>query len=138
MTRARLTKAVARLFERERVCRVATSNPRGVPHLVPVCQVVSGGKIWFASGTDGRKAKNLAANPRLALTIDLYSDDWAHIKGVMVQGRARLYARGPRFRKIRALLYKKYPQYAREAALDESDSVVVEVTPTRVFTWGID
>jgi nitroimidazol reductase NimA-like FMN-containing flavoprotein (pyridoxamine 5'-phosphate oxidase superfamily) len=136
--RARLTKAVARLFERERVCRVATSNPRGVPHLVPVCQVVSGGKIWFASGTDGRKAKNLAANPRLALTIDLYSDDWAHIKGVMVQGRARLYARGQRFRKIRALLYKKYPQYAREAALDESDSVVVEVTPTRVFTWGID
>jgi nitroimidazol reductase NimA-like FMN-containing flavoprotein (pyridoxamine 5'-phosphate oxidase superfamily) len=138
VTRARLTKAVARLFERERVCRVATSNPAGVPHLVPVCQVVSGGKIWFASGTDGRKAKNLAANPRLALTIDLYSDDWAHIKGVMVQGRARLYARGPRFRKIRALLYKKYPQYAREAALDESDSVVVEVTPTRVFTWGID
>jgi PPOX class probable F420-dependent enzyme len=134
----RLTKAVARLFERERVCRVATSNPEGVPHLVPVCQVVSGGKIWFASGTDGRKAKNLAANPRVALTIDLYSDDWAHIKGVMVQGRARLYARGPRFRKIRALLYKKYPQYAREAALDESDSVVVEVTPTRIFTWGID
>jgi hypothetical protein len=26
-----------------------------------------------------------------------------------VQGRARLIERGPRFRKIRALLYKKYP-----------------------------
>ena len=134
----RLTKAVARLIERERVCRLATANPAGMPHLVPVCQVVSDGKIWFASGTDGRKAKNLAANPRVAVTVDLYSEDWEHIKGVMVQGQARLHARGPRFRRIRALLYRKYPQYAREAALDESDSVVVEVTPTRVFTWGLD
>lgn len=134
----RLTKAVARLFERERVCRLATANPAGMPHLVPVCQVVSDGKIWFASGTDGRKAKNLAANPRVAVTVDLYSEDWEHIKGVMVQGQARLHARGPRFRRIRALLYRKYPQYEREAALDESDSVVVEVTPTRVFTWGLD
>jgi PPOX class probable F420-dependent enzyme len=134
----RLTKSVARLFERERVCRVATANPGGMPHLVPVCQVVSGGKIWFASGTDGRKAKNLAANPRVAVTVDLYSEDWQHIKGVMVQGQARLHSRGPRFRRVRALLYRKYLQYKREAALDESDSVVVEVTPTRVFTWGMD
>ncbi len=35
----------------------------------------------------------------------------------MVQGRARL--------------------IPREAQLDASDSVVVEVTPTRVFTWGL-
>jgi len=133
----RLTKAVARLFERERVCRVATTGLRGMPHLVPVCQVVSGGKIYFASGNDGRKALNLAENPRVALTIDLYSDDWTLIKGAMVQGRARLYPRGTRFRAIRALLYKKYPQYRREAAISESDSVVVEVTPTRVFSWGV-
>ena len=55
----------------------------------------------------------------------------------MVQGRARLIPRGATFRRIRALLYKKYPQYPREAQLDASDSVVVEVTPTRVFTWGL-
>ena len=134
----RLKKTVARLFERERVCRVATAGLRGMPHLVPVCQVVADGKIYFASGNDGRKALNLTANPRVAVTIDLYSDDWTLIKGVMVQGRARLYTKGPRFRKIRALLYRKYPQYPHEAALDESDSVVVEVTPTRIFTWGIE
>jgi len=133
----RMTKATARLIERERVCRVATAGGRGMPHLVPVCQALAGGKIYFASGNDGRKALNLAQNPQVAVTVDLYSEDWAHLKGVMVQGRARLIPRGATFRRIRALLYKKYPQYPREAALDESDSVVVEVTPTRVFTWGL-
>ncbi len=133
----RMTKATARLIERERVCRVATAGGRGMPHLVPVCQALAGGKIYFASGNDGRKALNLAQNPQVAVTVDLYSEDWAHLKGVMVQGRARLIPRGATFRRIRALLYKKYPQYPREAALAESDSVVVEVTPTRVFTWGL-
>jgi hypothetical protein len=46
--------------------------------------------------------------------------------------------RGPRFRRLRALLYRKYPQYPAEAALEETDSVIVEVTPTHVFTWGLE
>ena len=134
----RLKKTVAQLIERERVCRVATVNEEGMPHLVPVCAVVADGRIYFGSGNDARKVKNLETNPRVAVTVDLYSDDWAHIKGVMVQGTATLIARGPRFRKLRALLYRKYPQYATDAAIEESDSVVVEVTPTAVFSWGLD
>jgi nitroimidazol reductase NimA-like FMN-containing flavoprotein (pyridoxamine 5'-phosphate oxidase superfamily) len=133
----RLTKKVAELIHLERVCRVATAGPGGMPHLVPVCQVVVGGKIYFGSGTDGRKVENLKANPQVAVTVDLYSEAWSHLKGVMVQGRARLIPRGPQFNRVRALLYAKYPQYPREAALAPSDSVIVEVTPTHVFTWGL-
>ena len=46
--------------------------------------------------------------------------------------------RGPAFRRVRDLLYRKYPQYPREAALSPADSVIVEVTPARVFTRGFD
>jgi len=133
----RMKKALAELVQRERISRVATANETGMPHLVPVCHVVEDGKIYFASGTDGRKILNLKANPRVAVTVDLYSEAWAHLKGVMVQGRAALIGKGPRFRKVRALLYAKYPQYPTDAALDESDSVIIEVTPSRVFSWGM-
>ncbi len=134
----RLKKSVAKWFERERICRVASASAAGMPHLVPVCQVVADGKIYYASATKVRKVRNIAENPRVAVTVDIYSDDWTHIKGAMVQGTARLFPKGPRFRKIRALLYRKYPHYRRDATLDESDSVIVEVTPTHVFTWGMD
>jgi nitroimidazol reductase NimA-like FMN-containing flavoprotein (pyridoxamine 5'-phosphate oxidase superfamily) len=100
--------------------------------------VVAGDKIYFASGSDARKVANLRRNPRLALTVDLYAEDWSRLRGVMVQGTAALIARGPRFTQARARLYAKYPQYPEEAALATSDSVIVEVTPTRVFTWGLD
>ena len=133
-----LTKTLADFVAWERVCRVATAGAGGVPHLVPVCHVVAGGKVYFASGDDGRKVKNLRENPRVTLTVDLYSDHWGTLKGVMIQGRAKLIEGGPRFRRVRDLLYRKYPQYPREAAISPSDSVAIEVTPTRVFSWGFD
>ena len=132
-----LKKSLAALIQWERVCCVATTGRRGMPHLVPVCHVLHGGKIYFASGDGGRKVKNLKENPCVAVTVDCYSDAWAGLRGVMVQGTAKVIEGGPRFRRIRALLYTKYPQYPRDAALAESDSVVVEVTPTRVFSWGM-
>ncbi len=134
----RLKKALAKLIQWERVCRVATVSKAGIPHLVPVCHVLSDGKIYFGSEKDARKVLNLRANLRVTVTVDCYSDDWATLKGIMVQGTAKLIEKGPQFRKIRTLLYKKYPQYPDEAALEESDSVIVEVTPTRVFSWGVE
>jgi nitroimidazol reductase NimA-like FMN-containing flavoprotein (pyridoxamine 5'-phosphate oxidase superfamily) len=134
----RLGKAQAEFVTWERVCRVATTGAAGVPHLVPVCHVVAGGKIYFASGDDGRKVQNLRQNPHVTVTCDVYSDHWGTLKGVMVQGRARLIETGPRFRRARDLLYRKYVQYRSQAAISPSDSVVVEVTPTRVFSWGFE
>ena len=133
-----MTKKVAKLIAAERVCRVATAGGDGQQHLVPVCHVLAGDKIYFGSGDDARKVKNLRDNPHIAITIDLYSEDWSQLRGVMVQGTARLIERGPRFKQARSRLYAKYPQYSKEAAISPSDSVVVEVTPTHVFSWGLD
>ena len=69
-----------------------------------------------STGAGAKKLQNLKANPWVALTFDLYSDAWTHLRGVLVQGRARVIERGPRFRKIRSALYRKYPQYPHQAA----------------------
>ena len=135
---ARLTKKLAAFVELERAARVATAGRAGIPHVVPVCHVFAGGRVYFGSGDDARKVKNVRENPWVTLTVDVYSDHWGTLRGVMIQGRATLIERGPRFKRVRAQLYRKYPQYPRDAALSESDSVIIEVTPTRIFSWGLD
>lgn len=132
----RLTKKMEKLVARERVCRVATAGSSGVPHVVPVVHVVADGKVCFASGSKAKKVEHLRENPHAAVTIDLYAEDWSNLKGVMVQGSAELIERGPRFRKLRRLLYDKYPQYPEEAGLEEGD-VIVAITPRHVFAWGL-
>ena len=134
----RLKKSVAQLVQWQRVCRVATVNAQRRPHTVPVCHVLADGKLYFASGKDARKVRNLRAVPNVAVTVDLYADDWTQLKGVMLQGTTTVIEKGPRFRKVRKLLYAKYPQYPEMSAIEERDSVIVEVTPTDVFSWGLD
>lgn len=136
--RVKLPEKLAETIRWERVCRVATAGKSGMPHVVPVCHVLVGDKLCFGSGDDARKILNLKDNPQLAATVDVYSDAWGQLRGVMVQGRARIIERGPAFHRIRKRLYEKYPQYPREAALAPSDSVIVEVTPAHVFSWGFD
>jgi nitroimidazol reductase NimA-like FMN-containing flavoprotein (pyridoxamine 5'-phosphate oxidase superfamily) len=111
-------------------------SAEGMPHLVPDCHALAGRKLYVGSGKDGAKIRNLKANSRIALTVDEYSDHWSSLKGVMIQGRTRLVERGPEFTRAREALYDKYPQYSKEAALSPSDSVIIEITPVRVFTWG--
>jgi PPOX class probable F420-dependent enzyme len=135
---ARIPRAAAEVLRWGRVARIATAGGSGMPHLVPVCHVLAGGKIYLGSGKRARKVLNVRANPQLALTVDYYADDWDALRGVMVQGKAAVIERGPRFRRVRRLLYRKYPQYPMEAALGESDSVMIELTPTHVFSWGLD
>lgn len=134
----RLKKAYAQFLERSRVVRVATTDARRVPHVVPVCAILAGGRLYFGSGDDARKVQNLRANPRAAVVADDYSEAWDGLRGVMVTGEVRLHARGAVFRRARRLLYAKYPQYASDAALEERDSVIAEVVPTHVFAWGFD
>jgi nitroimidazol reductase NimA-like FMN-containing flavoprotein (pyridoxamine 5'-phosphate oxidase superfamily) len=33
---------------------VATAGRSGIPHVVPVCHVLTGGRLYFGSGDDGR------------------------------------------------------------------------------------
>lgn len=133
----RLTKKIEKLVARERVCRVATTGSSRVPHVVPVAHVLVDGKICFASESGAKKVEHLRENPHAAVTVDLYAEDWSNLKGVMVQGSTELIERGPRFRRLRRMLYEKYPQYPEEAGLEEGD-VIVEITPRHVFAWGLD
>ena len=134
----RLRRAYADFLALQRVAHVATADARGVPHVVPVCLVVEQGRLYFASGKTGRKLENLRTNPQIAVSADDYTEAWKSLRGVVVQGPATVHARNPTFRRIRRRLYLKYPQYAREATLGDRDSVVVEITPRRVYAWGFD
>jgi len=48
----------------------ATVRPDGRPHVMPVWGVWLRERLWFSSGLQSRKARDLAAEPRCTLTTD--------------------------------------------------------------------
>ena len=43
--------------------------------------------------------------------------------------------RGPLFREVRELLYRKFKNDKASAAFEEGESAIIEVTPVRLVNW---
>ena len=121
----------------QRGLRIATVDKNGMPHNVPVCHVLEGDRIYFATGKKSKKIKNLEENGKVALVCDEYSEIWSYLKGVFVQGKTRVISKGPEFRKLKKMLYQKYTLYEAEAPIEEENTVIVEIIPQNIVSWGL-
>lgn len=103
-------------FAAARVARLATVSADGQPHLVPVVFALVGQRIYTA--VDGkpkrtnalRRLANIAANPRVAVLVDRYDEDWRALWWVRADGVARVVADPEAGYGIEALV-ARYPQY---------------------------
>ena len=64
-----LAADVRALFEAPKYAHLATILPGGGPHTVPVWAGIEDGKIAFLTSPESRKARNLAADPRVAISV---------------------------------------------------------------------
>lgn len=124
-----------RFLSQAPVVRVATVDGRSRPQVTPVCHVESKGKIYWASDPGAAKLANIRTHQTVALVADTYKANWRNMGGVMAQGKARLIRGGPEFRRIRGLLYRKFRIYKSNAPFEEGESIIIEVTPSRLVNW---
>ena len=123
--------AVERLLDTTPVARLATVAPDGRPHLVPVVFARAGGRLWTPVDAkpkrDGELARvrHLRREPRAALLLDAYDEDWQRLWWLRIDGRAEIVegAVPP----VVAALRAKYPQYESLPVLREpATSIAIE------------
>jgi PPOX class probable F420-dependent enzyme len=133
----------ARAFlDRQRVAHLATAGADGTPHVVPICFVLLGDRLYVAidekpkRGQPGQlqRVRNILANPRVAIVADVYSEDWSQLGFVLVRGRARMLSDGEEHQSAVSALRSKYAQYA-VMALDDRPMIAVDVE--RLTRWGM-
>lgn len=135
-----LPAAVADFLRDGRVGRLATADAAGRPLAVPVCYAVDGLRCYSAVDAKPkrtralRRLRNIADNPRVALVVDHYEEDWSALRWVIVEGVADVLTGGPEFTRAIDLLVAKYPQY-RTLGLDREAGTVIRITAERVLHW---
>ena len=128
-----------------RIAHLATVDATGAPHNVTLCfWYDEGSRFYFVIDEKPKRTppggikrmRNIAANPRVALVVDHYEENWQFLAYVLIHGEARVIIEDDN-EYLLALrnLRDKYPQY-RMMALSSDKNPVVRIEAQRVHVWG--
>ena len=134
------TEAQRAFLARHPVAHLATADAQGQPHVVPICYAYDE-YLYVAIDTKPKRVgpsqlkrlRNIRQNPRVAVVVDDYSDDWNRLAYVLIQGRAEVLEEGEEYEKALRLLRSKYSQY-RKMPLEGRP--LIWITPERIASWG--
>jgi nitroimidazol reductase NimA-like FMN-containing flavoprotein (pyridoxamine 5'-phosphate oxidase superfamily) len=108
---------------------IATVREDGYPQATTVSYVNDGLEIYFGCAANSQKAKNLARNNKVSLTVNLPYTSWNGIRGLSLSGRAEPVADPQEAEQAGELMFEKFPQIARYAPAELEDIVLFRVTP---------
>src|SRR6476646_9990301 len=97
------------LLDQHRIMTVATVRPDGWPQATTVGYVNEGLTLYFLCGLDSQKARNLARDDRLSLTIDHDTADLMAITGLSMAARAHPIEDRAEAEKVLRMIPLKYP-----------------------------
>ena len=121
-----------------RVARLATTDPDGRPHLVPIVFALEGDTLYSAvdhkpkRSSKLRRIENARARPDVTVLVDHYEENWDGLWWIRLRGRARVLDDGEEHDHALALLQEKYPQYR----VEPPDGAVLAVDVTEVREWS--
>jgi coenzyme F420-0:L-glutamate ligase/coenzyme F420-1:gamma-L-glutamate ligase len=131
-----------RFVQAARVARLATANAEGTPHVVPVCFAMLGGRVYIALDEKPkrvdpmalRRVRNLLERPEADLLVDRYSEQWSELGFVRMHCTSRIVAPDDlRHPEAVAALRERYAQYT---SMDLASHPIIELTLSRVTSWG--
>ena len=120
------------------MARLATTDPDGRPHLVPIVFALEGDTLYSAvdrkpkRSTKLRRIDNARVRPDVTILVDHYDDDWTRLWWIRLRGRARVLDDGDELKHALRLLVAKYPQYRDEPP----GAPVLAVDVTDVRDWS--
>jgi nitroimidazol reductase NimA-like FMN-containing flavoprotein (pyridoxamine 5'-phosphate oxidase superfamily) len=104
-----IRKKILALLDQHRIMTVATLRPDGWPQATTVGYVNEGLVLYFLCGLESQKAKNLAQDDRISLTIDHDTADLMKITGLSMAAHAHAVTDRAEAERILSMLPSKYP-----------------------------
>jgi general stress protein 26 len=108
---------------------IATIREDGYPQATTVSYVNDGLKIYSGCAAHSQKAKNLARDSKVSLTVNLPYTSWNDIRGLSIGGKAERVTDPYEVDQAGQLMFEKFPQIARYAPAELEDIALFRVTP---------
>ena len=137
------TPEARQFLESHRVGHLATAGADGAPHVVPVCYALDDEALYLVADEKPKRRparellrlRNVRANPRAAVVVDDWDEDWTRLAWVLVRGSASVVSDPAAHATAVGLLRARYAQYRAMMLDDPARNPVVRIDPTRVVLW---
>lgn len=136
-----LSESERAFAEAHRVAHLATADAGGAPHVVPLCFALERDCLYFvvdekpkATRRGLKRLRNLSENPRAAIVIDDYDDDWTRLAYLLVQGSTSLVEEAEEYQRVVGLLRQRYRPY-ESMALTMARNPMVRVRIEKTHFW---
>ncbi len=108
---------------------IATLREDGCPQATTVSYVNDGLAIYFLTAKDSQKARNIARDNRVSVTINRDYRSWDEIESLSMTGSAHFVSGPDEQAKAGELLFRKFPQAADYEPDDTEDFTFIRVDP---------
>ncbi len=122
---------------------LSTASPDGDPHLQPVVFQVVGDAIYIAIDEKPkttlrlRRLTNLESNPRFALLVDRYEDDWSKLWWILLRGPAEvLWPSQWEAEEAASVITKLREKYVQYESMGLEQRPLLKLIPDRVTQWS--
>jgi PPOX class probable F420-dependent enzyme len=138
-----LSREAREFLDRHARGHLATANRNGEPHVVPVCYACVHGDIYFVCDEKPKRAgpkhlkrlTNLRENPRAALVVDDYDEDWSKLAYLLVHLVAEIVTDPQEYAAALIALRRRYAPYIR-MELQADTNPIVRLRPTSAHFWS--
>lgn len=131
-------QAIRVFLGQQKVCRLATVDRHGQPHVVPVWHILLDGELYIETSPRSKKGRNLQANQKVALVVD-GGDGFENYKGIMIQGTVEFVNDKRMLQQFRDAMAQRYFGTAEHPGyrylVSGPDPLLMKVVPKKVVTW---
>jgi general stress protein 26 len=122
-----IKEQIVNYISKRKFLTLATSTTKGEPLTHPIAYVNKGDTVYFTTGKQTRKFKNIKNNPNVAYSVYEPTEHLDEVISVQMEGKAASLTDKKEIDEVNEMLKIKFPTMA--PLMNDPDSIIIKISP---------
>jgi len=126
-----IKEQIVNYLSKRKFLTLATSTQEGEPLAHPIAYVNKGDTVYFSTGKQTRKFKNIQKNPNVAYSVYDSTEYLDEVRSVQMEGKATPVTDKKETKEINKMLKQKFPSMSDLTKYP--DSIIIKINPKTCY-----
>ena len=126
-----IKEQIVNYISKRKFLTLATSSKEGEPLTHAIAYVNKGDTVFFTTGKQTRKFKNIKNNPNVAYSVYEQTEHLDEVISVQMEGKATPVTEKEEIENINKMLKDKFPTMS--PLMNDPDSIIIKISPKSCY-----